>query len=101
MGKELDNRVDVYASGIMLFQMLVGNLPFAPYKTTRELLKLKIKGKWLIRRPSEINPAADEEMDRIVLKATALEPEERYATCRDFSEDLRKYAAEALQTVMI
>ncbi len=97
MGKELDHRVDVYGTGIMLFQMLVGNLPFAPYESTTELLKLKLKDKWLVRTPSQINPAVNEDMDRIVAKAIAREPENRYATCREFSKDLEQYAAELVK----
>lgn len=91
--KNLDNRVDVYATGVMLFQMLVGNLPYAPHRSIKEILKLKIQDKWLTRTPSQINPAVNEDMDRIVLKAIAREPDHRYASCRDFAHDLHKYAA--------
>jgi len=98
LGKDLDNRVDVYATGIMLFKMLVGELPFAPFSSTKELLKLKLKDKWLIGKPSEINPAVEEEMDRIVLKAIAHDPEDRYATCRDFYRDLQSYADQFVKT---
>ena len=93
LGKELDNRVDVYATGVMLFQMLVGTLPFAPFDSVNDMLKLKLQDKWLIRTPSQINPAVTEEMDRIVLKAIAREPGNRYASCRDFSRDLKDYVS--------
>lgn len=93
LNENLDQRADIYAAGIMLFQMLVSSLPFAPYESTRELLKLKLQDKWLIRTPSQINPAVNEEMDRIVLKAIAREPGNRYAGCNDFARDLKEYAA--------
>lgn len=96
LGKELDNRVDGYAAGVMLFQMLAADLPLAPHESTKELLKLKIKDKWLTSKPSQINPAVNEEMDRIVLKAISRDPDERYTTCRDFSLDLENYAAKFL-----
>ncbi|MEW6078205.1 MAG: serine/threonine-protein kinase [Thermodesulfobacteriota bacterium] len=95
--ENLDNRADIYAAGVMLFQMLAGELPLATHESTREMLKLKLKGQWLTRTPSQINPAVNEEMDRIVLKAMARDPGERYAACRDFSRDLRGYASRYLQ----
>jgi serine/threonine-protein kinase len=95
--ENLDNRADIYAAGVMLFQLLAGDLPLATYESTTELLKLKLKGQWLTRTPSQINPAVNGEMDRIVLKAIARDPKERYAACRDFSRDLQEYASRYLQ----
>lgn len=92
LNKDLDNRVDVYAAGVMLFQMLAGDLPITPNNSLKELLKLKVQGKWLNRKPSQVNSVVNEEMDRIVLKAIARNPEDRYAGCRDFAQDLRAYA---------
>jgi len=97
LGEELDHRADIYATGIVLFQMLAGTLPLAPYQSTRDLLKLKLQNKWLVHPPSRVNPAVNEEMDRIVLKAIARNPADRYAVCQDFSQDLRRYAARFLQ----
>lgn len=97
LGEELDHRADIYATGIVLFQMLAGTLPLAPYQSTRDLLKLKLQDKWLVHPPSRVNPAVNEEMDRIVLKAIARNPADRYAVCQDFSQDLRRYAARFLQ----
>ena len=97
LGRNLDNRVDVYATGVMLFQMLVGNLPYAPHGSIKEILKLKLQDKWLTRTPCQMNPALNEDMDRIVHKAIAREPDDRYASCRDFGHDLQKYAAKYLK----
>lgn len=97
LGEELDHRADIYATGIVLFQMLAGTLPLAPYQSTRDLLKLKLQDKWLVHPPSRVNPAVNEEMDRIVFKAIARNPADRYAVCQDFSQDLRRYAARFLQ----
>lgn len=97
LGKDTDGRVDVYGAGILLFQALVSSLPLAPHESTKELLKLKLSDRLFIRRPSEINPAIDEEMDGIVSKATAFDPENRYAACRQFADALEAYAACHLQ----
>jgi hypothetical protein len=45
-----------------------------------------------LKRPSEINALADESLDRIVLKATAYRKEDRYEDCRQFMQDLERYA---------
>jgi serine/threonine-protein kinase len=93
LGKEVDRRADVYATGVMLFEMLVANLPFPEFDTTKDLLKMKLglKDKVFQKRPSEINPVVDPEMDEIVLRAISHDPGKRYATCREFSERLEAY----------
>lgn len=98
LGEKLDSRADIYATGIMLFQMLVSSLPFVPYGSTRELLKLKLEDRLFTHTPSQLNPAVNEKMDRIILKAIARDPKNRYASCRDFSLDLQKYAAQFIQS---
>ncbi|MFO8049633.1 MAG: serine/threonine-protein kinase [Desulfosudaceae bacterium] len=94
LGRDLDGRTDVYATGVLLFQMLVSRLPLAPHETTRDLLRLKMNDRLFIKTPSEMNPALTEDMDRIVRRSIALNPAERYADCREFADDLRAYAAE-------
>ena len=94
LGREVDARSDIYAVGTMLFKMLSPDLPFPPYSSKTELLKLKVRRKdgIFVRRPSEVNPHADETLDQIVLKATAYRREDRYADCRLFMQDLESYA---------
>lgn len=94
LGRDLDGRTDVYATGVLLFQMLVSRLPLAPHETTRDILRLKMNDRLFTKTPSEMNPALTENMDRIVRRAIALNPAERYADCREFADDLRAYAAE-------
>jgi serine/threonine-protein kinase len=94
LGREVDGRSDIYAVGTMLFKMLAPNLPFPPYSSKTELLKLKVRRKdgIFIKRPSEINPYADEALDQIILKATAYRREDRFADCRLFKQELESYA---------
>ena len=42
-------------------------------------------------KPSAINPQIDPEMDAIVSKAVAYDPENRYASCREFMKSLKDY----------
>jgi len=93
LNSNLDGRADIYATGMVLFEMLVSNLPLPKCSTPTELLqmKLKLKDKLFQRRPSEMNAMVNQEMDKIVFKALSHNPEERYATCREFIKRLELY----------
>ena len=83
----------------MLFQMLVPALPFPEHKSKADLLKQKALNKNGIfqKKPSELNPKLNQDMDVIVEKATAFDPDERYTICRDFINDLEGYQRKYLQ----
>lgn len=97
MDEDVDGRADIYAMGIMLFQMLVEELPIADYEKTPGLLRLKVEDRLFTKKPSELNPTLNEEMDRILFTAMARDPNDRYADCREFSADLQAYAANFIQ----
>jgi serine/threonine-protein kinase len=93
LGQEVDGRADIYAAGTMFYQMLVAELPLPEFKNKTDLIKHKIlsRGNFFLKKPSEVNPAIDQEMDRIIGKATAFEPDQRYGSGRDFLGDLEQY----------
>jgi serine/threonine-protein kinase len=93
LSREVDGRADIYAVGTMLFQMLVDKLPLPVLKSKPALLKHKVLNKEgiFLKKPSELNPNLHEDMDRILLKAVAHNPAQRYATCREFQNDLEDY----------
>lgn len=93
LGREVDARSDIYAVGTMLFKILSPDLPFPSYQSKTDLLKQKVRRKdgIFVKLPSEVNPNADEAIDRIILKATAYRKEDRYADCRLFRQDLEAY----------
>jgi serine/threonine-protein kinase len=86
-------RTDIYAIGIMLFQMLVSELPVPKYETPRDLLemKLKLKERFFQKMPSEMNPLLNPETDKIVFKALSHDPERRYTTCSELLDALVVY----------
>jgi len=96
---KMDNRIDIYATGTMLFQMLVPELPLPKHKSKADLLKQKALNKKGIfqKKPSELNPRLNRDMDIIVQKATAFDPDQRYAVCRDFINDLEEYQKKYMQ----
>ena len=79
--------------------MIVPELPLPKYDSKLSLLKQKLINKKgiFLKRPSELNPQLNQEMDSIIQKATAYDPEERYATCRDFKNYLERYQEQYLE----
>ncbi len=87
-----DERVDVYAAGVLLFRLLVPRLPLPAHRSVEELLVAKSTGRPVFtRRPSEVNPRLHRDMDDLIAQATAFRPEERFAGCRHFAEALARY----------
>ena len=95
----VDPRTDIYATGTMLFEMLVNRLPFPRARDVRDLLKAKLtlQDRFFTHRPSELNPSVTEALDRIVRKATAFHSEDRYASAREFKADLEEYRTHQLE----
>ncbi|MEJ2153909.1 MAG: serine/threonine-protein kinase [Desulfobacteraceae bacterium] len=95
----VDSSADVYAAGVMLFEMLCGRLPYPPYDTALKLLKIKLRlqDRIFMRKPSEMNPAVKPFLDKIVMKAVSYNKHRRYATCREFSDDIEEYMARHLK----
>jgi serine/threonine-protein kinase len=89
----VDSCADVYAAGVMLFEMVAGRLPYPPYDTALKLLKIKLRlqDRIFMKKPSEINPAADKTLDDIITKAVSFNKSNRYPTCREFAKDIESY----------
>jgi serine/threonine protein kinase len=89
----VDSSADVYAAGVMLFEMIAGRLPYPPYDTALKLLKIKLRlqDRLFQKKPSEMNPAVNEAMDGIIAKAVAFNKNSRYASCREFAQDVESY----------
>ena len=84
----VDERADVYAIGAILYHVLAGE---APYRgaTARELLRLVKTGP--PRPVEELVPYAPRDLVSIVTKAMARDPNERYPTARELTEELKRF----------
>jgi serine/threonine-protein kinase len=88
-GEAIDHRVDVYAAGICLFELLTGQRLF--YRDTDKETILAVQaGK--VPRLGSILPAAPPELEAIVQRALARDLGERYATALELHDDLEAFA---------
>jgi serine/threonine protein kinase len=102
LNSEVDGRADIYATATMLYEMLTPEPLFSGINSIQDLLKKKIKPKngLFVKQPSEMSPRLNKKMDRILSKALSFDPETRYATCREFREQLERYSAQYLRNRM-
>jgi serine/threonine protein kinase len=90
-GKEVDKRSDIYSLGVTFFQILSGQSPYESMTTEYEVYS-KIVNEPL---PSvkDIYPAVFQPFDKVIAKATAKDPANRYDNCNQFLQAITKAAA--------
>jgi serine/threonine protein kinase len=75
-GAPVDFRIDLYAAGVVLFEMLTGVKPFRGNSIT-EIMSFKGS-----QRPEDLkalNPAVPDALERVINKSVAFDPSQRYA----------------------
>ncbi|HAA57795.1 MAG TPA: hypothetical protein DCE42_23715 [Myxococcales bacterium] len=77
--KHLDGRADIYALGIITYELLIGQPPYLG--SVVDVLKKHLRGE--VPHPRKINPDVPEDLDTFVRTATAKKPEERFQSCAE------------------
>ena len=91
-GEDLDGRSDVFAVGIVMYELLTWSRLF---KRSKHIETLRAVCESTIRPPSQLNPAIDAELERIVLKALERDLSKRYQTAQQMQIDLEDYLLKA------
>ncbi len=84
----LDRRSDIFSIGITFYQMLTGMHPF-PGATDLERMYKVLRGTY--KYPSIVDPDFPAKLERVIVKALAPNPADRYSTAADMAQDLEEY----------
>jgi len=87
MGKTLDGRSDIYALGMVSYQMLTGTLPFAS-NSPASIIQWHLKS--LPQPASSLVPTVPPDFDPIILKMIAKDRDQRYPSVSELREDVRQ-----------
>ncbi len=88
-GHTLDNRSDIYALGVVLYEMVSGHRPFTG-RSMPELTRTIVSG--TLRPPSSLNAEILPELEKIIVTALARDRQLRYADACLMAEELRALA---------
>lgn len=89
--KEIDGRTDIYSLGIILYQMIVGDVPFSsdtPYATIHHHIYSPLP------QPTLVNPDVGDHVEQVLIQVLEKDPNDRFKTAGEFIIALKE-AAEA------
>ena len=90
--KDVDERTDVYALGVILYELIVGVLPY-PLEQAQGLRVLEVLVRASPLTPSALHPAMPRDLEIILLKAVEKDKEQRYQSAEALAQDLENYLA--------
>jgi serine/threonine-protein kinase len=91
LGKAIDHRCDLFALGVLIYEMTVGAPPFAGADITQLMYQIVHAAP---PAPTAVNPRLPPMLDLVVARALAKDPEGRYPDARALAADLRACRAQ-------
>jgi len=91
-GLPLDRRSDIFAAGVVLYELCTGERLFTGTSDFSVLEKVQ---QAKVTKPSQLEPQIPLKLERVILKALAREPEDRYQHAADLSADLTRFLLES------
>ena len=90
-GRPIDARSDIYALAIVAFEMFTGKLPFAG-RSAQEMMIARLRGKPATVR--QYRPEFPAQLEAVLTRAMAVEPDQRYSTMLEFGKALVEAAGD-------
>src|SRR5699024_10682142 len=87
-GDLTDEKADIYSVGVMLYEMITGQLPFeADNAVSVAIMQLQANPK----PPQQINPSIPDGLEEITIKAMQKDPRQRYQTAGEMLKDIELF----------
>ncbi len=91
-GRPVDGRSDIFSLGLVLYELVTGTKAFQAASTDKTTLEL-VRG-CVIPPPRQLQPRLPEALERVILKALAREPDDRYQDAAQMQRGLERFLQE-------